>query len=108
MVVIEDHNDTRGFGSFLHIRDRQSRFGDPLECSCRRDHIEPGTESQCRRIATFEVQIRDRRVLAPRYFEKRLVPVNAHHVSLRSDSLCYPRGNRASAATDIQNGHSRP
>jgi hypothetical protein len=41
-------------------------------------------------------------VFGSRKFEKRLVPVDADHVSVWSNRLCGARGNGAGAAADIE------
>jgi hypothetical protein len=45
-------------------------------------------------------------VLGSRQFEKRLVSIDAEHVSMWSDSLRNARGNRAGAAANIKHRES--
>src|SRR5579872_5727802 len=44
VIVIEDHEHARWFGSLFHFQNGQSRFSDPLECPCGGDDVELRTE----------------------------------------------------------------
>lgn len=108
-VAIVEHNEHSACsGGMLHLRNRETRVGNPLERARRRDDIElrPEREGSC--VARFKPQVGNAGVFRARQFQQPLIAIHADDRSMRTDGFGNPRGNRTGATADIEDPISRP
>jgi hypothetical protein len=107
VVVVENRDGTAVFGGLLHIVDRQTRIGDPLQGPRGDDDVKLPAKPLRRCISVLELQAVDSGVFLSRDLDKRHVSINADHAVLGAHGPCNACGNGSGPAADVEEKHSR-